>query len=289
MTLSAAKERAHAPEIDLGLASRAPLKNQQTPHFGVSVEAFAAPNAFSMQSPIVRKDAFAKSDNGLYRVKGLQREYDLLKLLSETGVTPQPLGLMIQEGGRKGILFKEYLPGKTFEDNGGIDKDPSQFFPTLGKTLAAIAKIHHYNFLIGDVDKGTFLIDSEGRVRVIDLDFAHHVSELDDPEVQKNLRYQYSADWRNFRNWGSPGSLHIDKYVGEIEEEFLSARLVFGHFIGSVEPFLEISNRQERLDKLTRVIRERGVDNISPTLLSTLSEYFDPQLDKRLASKKVLV
>ena len=123
---------------------------------------------------VVLKEAIPNAmllDDNQDAVDRLNKEYDMLSHLSETGYTPRPIEIFSYQNHR--FLAMEYLDAPTL-----LQKVPLPFRDALPIATAiseAVAAIHHREgVVIGDLSAKNVLLSKNGGVKIIDFEGAYH-------------------------------------------------------------------------------------------------------------------
>lgn len=122
---------------------------------------------------VVLKEAIPNAmllDDNQDAVDRLNKEYDMLSHLSETGYTPRPIEIFSYQN--HCFLAMEYLDAPTL-----LQKVPLPFrdaLPTASAITEAVAAIHREGVVIGDLSAKNLLFSKNGGVKIIDFEGAYH-------------------------------------------------------------------------------------------------------------------
>lgn len=129
-----------------------------------------------------------------YAIAALEHEFRILTALGDTGITPRPIGLFWDSGGRHRFLAEEFIPGMLLGplliannpvlDTQRTDEHKREYRHLLRRVwlqlALAIDSIHKRGICIGDLSLTNIVVDNwEGspELRIIDLEGAWFVGE----------------------------------------------------------------------------------------------------------------
>src|SRR5262245_52341012 len=152
------------------------------------------------------------------REEGLKREYDFLSRQSHPGF---PKALRFEETGEKWILIREYVPGEPLSKYFGTIS-PAETGHILAQAARALAALHFGGFAHGDLNGENVLVDTEGRVFLIDFEFL-----IERHQKSEKIRGT-PATLAPELFWGAPPTIQSDLYsLGCLLYALISGRTPF--------------------------------------------------------------
>lgn len=150
-------------------------------------------------------------------VEGMAQEKLLLDYLAPTGVVPKTGVFRIYPNQQRARLLLELLEGQSLDDMEFDDEVMSfeQATEIIVSTAQSLQKVHDAGVVVGDVNFGTFLVDTSGEVptaRILDLEIGCHVDDA--PERLTNL-----ANWCARNDMGA--ELALAERGGEVDDELM--------------------------------------------------------------------
>lgn len=151
-------------------------------------------------------------------IQGIAKEKRLLDHLASTGVVPRTSALRIYPSQRKARLLMEVCPGQSF-DNPQLasNLDLHQKVDVIMSTAESLQKVRQAQVVVGDLNPGTFLVDtsqSQPSCTILDLEIGQHLA--DPPQELAAL-----ASWCSAADRGARLSLdqqpHLPTLVKQIE------------------------------------------------------------------------
>ena len=135
-----------------------------------------------------------KRDN----IGGIEREYQMLQVLRDSGVTPEPLALHVNNDRTEAQLLMKGVKGESIDHMSGDSPEvQARFGEMMISALAALDAVHQKGILIRDVNKGTFIVDGLTEhaealtTSVVDFELAVREGELADPKIADSVSHWY--------------------------------------------------------------------------------------------------
>jgi serine/threonine protein kinase len=115
-------------------------------------------------------------------IEELKREFNFLKVLYNTGVTPAPYDLIQKTD--FAYFTQEFIDGLSLPKFISKRKSSSKklVMSVIGGIISAFAKVHAANIVHGDVHPSNIIIMNGAKIKVIDFGFAIH-QELEKDEL----------------------------------------------------------------------------------------------------------
>ncbi len=185
----------------------------------------------------------------------LEQEFHILTLLSGSGFTPYPQMLKKDEQNPgTGRLMIEHVPGMSLEDRLNSNQHlPIATFPNvITSALDGIDAVHLRGIIIGDLNKGTFMIDDKrDSVKLVDFEFAHEQDDLSNPELYQIFRNRLISDDLGMRIAYMDTDFHFDATFAKLSEKHKVAKTFLDYYFSYSEKGPNSQFVEFDLDRLT--------------------------------------